>query len=195
MRPWDAPALLRPPFDPAMFTPTQWSSAAEKALFANNFSRFIASDFKLSLFTEKLYARLSNCFGHIANYNRIGFIAEFFETISGKIEFLEQTIRHPCYGDPAFTYSDVETAVILRLRACGILAFYRALQAAETEAQERRLLAALRAKYEAAPATADHIIPPTPPAMPRGLLTPPLASSAAPSRRATPVDARQSSLL
>jgi hypothetical protein len=195
MRPWDAPALLRPPFDPVMFTPTQWSSAAEKALFANNFSRFIASDFKLSLFTEKLYARLSNCFGHIANYNRIGFIAEFFKTIPGKIDFLDQTIRHPCYGDPAFTYSDVEKAVILRLRACGIVAFYRGLQAAETEAQERRLLAALRAKYEAAPPAADHGVPQTLAAMPRGLLTPLPASSAATSRRPAATDARQPSLL
>jgi len=198
MRPWDAPALLRPPFDPAMFTPTKWDSAEDKAVFANALTRFIASDFKLSLVTEKLYARLSNCFGHIAHYDRRGFIAEFFESIAGKIDFLEQTIRHPCYGDPNFTYSDVEKAMIRRLRACGILDFYRAVQAVETEAHERRLLAALRAKYEAPPSAPDHGVPhttPPPPAIPRGLLTHLPASSAAPGRRPAATDARQPSLL
>jgi hypothetical protein len=203
MRPWDAPALLRPPFDPAMFTPTKWDSAADKAVFANALARFIASDFKLALFTEKLYARLHNCFGHIAHYNKAGFIAEFFETTPGKIDFLEQTVRHPCYGDPAFTYSDAETLFVLRLQDSGILPFYRALLAAEIEAQERRLLAALSAKHDAAsapsapsaPTASVASVPATPRHMPRGFLTPPPAPSAAPGRRATPADVRQPSLL
>jgi hypothetical protein len=195
MRPWDAPALLRPPFDPAMFTPTKWGSAADKALFANKLARFIASDFPPSLFTHKFYSRLSNCFGMIAHYSREGFISEFFETLSGKINFLDEVMSYPCYGDPAFTYGDVETVFVLRLRASGILAFYRALQAAEIEAQECRLLAALRAKYDGAPGAPDPIVPPTPLARPIGLLTPLPASPTAPGRRATPVDARQPSLL
>jgi hypothetical protein len=199
MRPWDAPALLRPPFAPVQFTPTKWDTAEDKAVFANALARFIASDFRPLLFTEKLYARLHNCFGHIACHDRSGFIAQFFESISGKIDFLEQTISHPCYGDPNFTYSDVEKAMIRRLPACGILDFYRAVQAAETEAHERRLLAALRAKYEAAPTAPDRIgspiVPPPSPAMPRGFLTPLPASSAAPSRRPASADARQPSLL
>jgi hypothetical protein len=166
-----------------MFTPTKWDSAGDKATFANALARFIASDFRLSLFTEKLYSRLHNCFGHIAYTDRGGFISEFFETNAGKIDFLDQTMRHPCYGDPAFTYSDVERGMIARLRACGILPFYRALHAAETEARERQQLAALLAKYDGQPAGP----PPT--------TAPPPYPSAPPARRPPSQNGRQPSLL
>jgi hypothetical protein len=190
MRPWDAPALLRPPFNAAMFTPTKWNSAEDKAAFANSLARFIASDFSHALLTEKLYARLSQCFGHIAHYDRGGFIAEFLVDTTTKIRFLEQTMRHPCYGDPAFTHSDVEDSMIARLRACGILAFYRALLATEVEARERRLLADLRAKYEGLPAI-NPAAPP--PAIPAHSSAP--YPCAPPARRPALPDAHQPSLL
>jgi hypothetical protein len=107
----------------------------------------MAADFKLSLFTEELYRRLSMNFGHIAHYDRQGFLAEFFENFSGKVAFLQQTMMwRPCC-DPAWTYSDVERAVLKRLRACDPLTAYRQLRAAEVESAERELLNRLRAKY------------------------------------------------
>jgi hypothetical protein len=147
---FDTGVLTRPSFDPAAFTPTQWDTGADKAAFANALCRFIAADFKLSLFTDKLYQRLYNTFGHIAHTNKHGFISDFFEDPRGKVEFLEQTLMwRPC-GDPAWTYSDVEHAVLKRLRTCNLLDAYRALRAlraAEVERAERELLRRLQMKY------------------------------------------------
>lgn len=50
------------------FTPTKWSTAEEKASFANDLLAFIMSGFPKTKFTQKLYQRLSNCFSHIADY-------------------------------------------------------------------------------------------------------------------------------
>ena len=105
------------------------------------------SDFAAKHFTDRFYRRLSNTFGHIAHYNRGGFWAEFFTTTADKVRFLEQTLLHPCYGDPAWTYSDVERALQEWLRACGLLDRYRQKLAEETEAAERSELARLQEKY------------------------------------------------
>src|ERR1700733_10380324 len=123
----DTGALLRPPFAESQFTPTTWDTAADKAHFANTLCRFIAADFKQSLFTKKLYGRLSLTFGHIAHFNLHGFFEHFFQDQQGKIAFLEQTLTWPVYGDPDYTFCDVERAVQSRLRACKLLDAYRAL--------------------------------------------------------------------
>jgi hypothetical protein len=129
------------------FTPTQWDTAKDKVAFANQFVRFVQSDFAARYFTDKFYRRLSNTFGHIANYNRGGFWETFFTTTADKVQFLEQTLQHPCYGDPAWTYSDVERALQTWLRADGTLDRYRRRLAQETEAAERAQLAQLQQKY------------------------------------------------
>ncbi len=68
---FDTGALVRPAFDPAEFTATKWETGADKAAFANGLCRFIAADFKLILFTDKLYRRLAGTFGHIALHRQI----------------------------------------------------------------------------------------------------------------------------
>ena len=65
---FDTSALLRPPCTAAEFTATKWDSAEKKAEFANKLCKFIAADFKESLFTKAFYERLSMTFGHIAHY-------------------------------------------------------------------------------------------------------------------------------
>jgi hypothetical protein len=55
-------------FVPSEFTPTQWSTTAEKADFGNTLLRFIEAGWRPTMFTKKLYNRLSNTFGHIAHY-------------------------------------------------------------------------------------------------------------------------------
>ncbi|MGA2620187.1 MAG: hypothetical protein ABSF26_21420 [Thermoguttaceae bacterium] len=134
-------------FDTSQFTPTQWDTAQDKAAFAKQFVRFVQSDFAAKHFTDKFYRRLSNTFGNIAHYNRAGFWDEFFTTTADKVRFLEQTLQNPCYGDPAWTYSDVERALQAWLRADGTLERYRQRLAEETEAGERAELARLQAKY------------------------------------------------
>lgn len=135
-------------FKSSQFTPTKWDTAQDKAAFAKQFVRFVESDFGAQHFTEMFYRRLSNTFGHIAHYDRGGFWAEFFTTTADKVRFLEQTLEWPCYGDPAWTYCDVERAVQEWLRAEAVLDQYRQRLAEETEAAERVELARLRRKYE-----------------------------------------------
>lgn len=135
-------------FQPTQFTATKWDTAQDKAAFAKQFVQFVQSDFAAQHFTDKFYRRLSNTFGHIAHYNRGGFWAEFFTTTADKVRFLEQTLQWPCYGDPAWTYSDVERALQEWLRADGVLDQYRQRLAEETEAVERAELARLQRKYE-----------------------------------------------
>jgi hypothetical protein len=153
---FDTGALVRPVFTAADFTATKWDTGQDKAKFANNLCRFMAADFKTTMFTEKVYRRLAMTFGHIAHSSRQGFLAEFFDDLRGKVDFLEQTLMwHPC-GEPAWTYSDVERAVLQRLRACDLLTAYCYLRAVEVEVVERELLRRLQAKCAdgAAPAQA-----------------------------------------
>ena len=134
-------------FDAAQFTPTKWDAAKDKAAFAEQFVRFVKSGFAAKHFTDKFYRRLSNTFGHIAQYDRSGFWATFFTTTADKVEFLKQTLGWPCYGDPAWTYSDVERALQAWLRNDGTLERYRQQLAEETETAERDQLARLQTKY------------------------------------------------
>ena len=67
-------ALTTPAFEPDQFIATQWSTAEDKAKFANALMKFIAHEFPRQSFSKALYQRLSNTFGHIANYNRDGSI-------------------------------------------------------------------------------------------------------------------------
>lgn len=109
-------------FDTAQFVATKWDSADDKAWFANQFVKFVESDFDQRHFTERFYRRLSNTFGHIAHYNLLGFWEKFFTTQTGKLKFLEYALLHRCYGDPTWTYSDVERAIQAWLGESGIAA-------------------------------------------------------------------------
>ena len=123
------------------FTPTQWDTAQDKTTFAKHFIRFVQSDFAAQHFTDKFYRRLSDTFGNIAFWDT------FFTSTADKVQFLEQTLQHPCYGDPAWTYSDVERALQAWLQADGTLDRYRERLAEETETAERAELARLQHKY------------------------------------------------
>jgi hypothetical protein len=130
------------------FTPTKWQSADDKARFAKQFIRFVQSDFAKSLFPKTFYVRLSMTFGHIAHFNQHGFYETFFGTTQDKVRFLRVTLQHPCYGDPAWTFSDVEKALQAWLRENDVLAKYENRLAQEQEADERAVLARLQAKYQ-----------------------------------------------
>jgi hypothetical protein len=129
------------------FTPTQWDTAQDKARFANQFVSFIHSGFNARFFTDRFYRRLSQTFGHIAHYNRGGFWAEFFTSTEDIVRFLEQTLAYPCYGDPEWTYSDVERALQFWLLLEGVLNRYRDKLATEKESKERAEYQRLQQKY------------------------------------------------
>lgn len=138
-------------FTAEQFTPTKWDNAQTKANFARQFVKFVESDFDPGRFSQAFYRRLALTFGHIAHFNRQGFYDTFFTTTEGKARFLRMTLNHPCYGDPAFTYSDVERALQSWLREHGTLAKYEECLADEMEAGERAELARLKVKYEQTP--------------------------------------------
>jgi hypothetical protein len=149
--------LTTPAFAAADFAPTQWDTAEQKAKFANALLTFVAQDFPRSKFHESFYRRLSNTFGHIACYNRDGFYGRFFLTAKGKLVFLEQCVTWPCHGDPTYTYSDVERAVVARLTQSQIVTCLSSQIAVERRRRELALLSELKARYEriaAVPATA-----------------------------------------
>lgn len=138
---------MKPTFTASQFTVTQYSTAEDKAKFANHFVRFAESGFKRTLFYQWFYHRLSNTFGHIANFNSDGFYAAFFKSTQNTVQFLRWCEAHPCYGDVAYTYSDVEKALLPYVREK--LASYNVLLLEEIEASERADLARLQAKYHA----------------------------------------------
>lgn len=145
-------ALREPPLTASQFTSTEFDDAATKAKFGNRLLRFIAEDFPKQMWNKAFYKRLSMTFGHIAHYNEHGFWGTFFDSRRDKIDFLGQTQSYPCWGDPAFTYSDVEKVVVKRLKDSGALAHHKALLAQNVETAERAEYARLAAKYGPPPA-------------------------------------------
>ncbi|MHB1934992.1 MAG: hypothetical protein ACYCOR_00220 [Acidobacteriaceae bacterium] len=135
------------PFDACQFVATEWSSAADKATFGNTYLRFIESEWKQTLFTKSFYDRLSNCFGHIAHYNVSQFYETWFTCDKDRLEFLKQTATWPCYGDPKFTFSDVERAIQKEIRHRNYVAIYELRAAQELRSAEMAVLGRLEAKY------------------------------------------------
>ena len=136
-------------FTASQFTPTEWSTAEDKAKFVNHFVRFVKSDFKRTLFPHWFYTRLSMTFGHIAHYNIHGFYAEFFTKTEDKLDFLKKTVNpwHGFAGDPHYTYCDVEKELAKWVVESGLLEEYGRRHESEVETYERKELARLQEKY------------------------------------------------
>ena len=139
--------MSKGPFSPSQFIPTKWSTAEEKARFGNALLHLIDSGFARNLFTDRLYGRLSNCFGHIAHYNLTGFYEEWFLSLTAQVRFLEHTLRFPCYGEPEFTFSDVESEIQREVGNRNYLSRYQLLLAEEERRAELILLERLEGKY------------------------------------------------
>ena len=90
------------------FTATQHSTAEEKARFCDDFTTFILSGFSHSRFKSAFYRRLSNIFGHIANYDETGFWEVWFATPAKQRQFIRRVHEWVPMGDPHFCWSDVE---------------------------------------------------------------------------------------
>lgn len=139
-----------PLFKAEQFVATQHATAEQKARFANQFVRFVESDFDRTKFTKWFYTRLSMCFGHIAHFNQSGFYGTFFRRTSAIRDFLMITVeaRYSYNSDPTYTYCDVEIALAKWVKEQKLVEKYEAKLAAEIEAGERMMLAKLKAKYE-----------------------------------------------
>jgi hypothetical protein len=135
-------------FSANQFTPTQWDTAEDKAKFANHFLNFVESGFAESKFPKWFYKRLSMTFGHIAHFDQSGFFAEFFTTTRGRVDFIRQTLQYPGYGDPGYTYCDVEKVLQVALLEMNVLEKVRRDHEQAVETSERGELSRLKAKYQ-----------------------------------------------
>jgi hypothetical protein len=135
-------------FEAGQFTPTEFSTAEDKARFANQFVAFVESDFSASKFPNWFYKRLSMSFGHIAETDQGGFYETWFSSTARKVQFLKHTLDRGGCGDPRYTYSDVEQDLGVWLRESPLIETLQLRNAQEIEAEERRVLARLKAKYE-----------------------------------------------
>jgi hypothetical protein len=147
------------PFDASQFVATQWNSAADKATFGNTYLDFIESGWTRSLFTKSFYQRLSNCFGHIAHNDIHGFYDTWFTRDRHRLGFLKNTLSWPCWGDPTFTYSDVERAIKMQVRARNYVALYEVKAAEELRTAEMAILTQLEAKYRLAVGDSTEAMP------------------------------------
>ena len=135
------------PFLASEFTPTERSTAAEKAAFGNAVLHFVDLGCPRELFTKKFYNRLSMTFGNIAHYNLEGFYDTWFTRDRHRLGFVHKLLRWPCHGDPKFTFSDVEYAVQQVIRERNYLSRFELGAAEELSATEMKDLERLEAKY------------------------------------------------
>lgn len=124
-------------FNEKQFTSTEHTPAKQKAEFANRLATFVLNGFPAGEFTNLLYTKLSNCFGHIAHYNREGFYGVWFATPEKQAAFIKHTLDRKPVGDPKFTFVDVEAAFQEWLKAQNIQI------AVETNAASERVYVAL----------------------------------------------------
>lgn len=131
------------------FTPTKWSTAEEKAKIANKLTRFILSGFQQAIFTKGMYQRLSNMFGHIAHCDINGFYSTWFADIKSCRDWAEHITGSwlSGIGDPRFSWSDVETALIQWAKDNRIAEQLEEIYRLDIEQKEMTLLNALQRKY------------------------------------------------
>ena len=132
------------------FIATKFASAEEKAKIANKLTRFILGGFKQGSFSQAMYTRLSNMFGHIAHYNIHVFYETWFSGPEERCKWAQYVLAggaYGCVGSPAHTWSDVEKALMVWMRDNHIAEQLETIYRAEVEASELALLRSLQAKY------------------------------------------------
>lgn len=143
------------PFVASQFTATKWDSAADKAKAANDLASFVERGMPAKGWRKGIYHTLyQHLFSHIAHYNQFGFYDTWFRTPQQRAEWIDYVLGGGAFGyagrsgDPAFTWSDVEHAFMVWLAESPHPERFRREANESTEARERGVLAALKAKYE-----------------------------------------------
>jgi hypothetical protein len=135
------------PFLPSEFVPTKFSTAQDKADFGNTFLHFIESEWARTSFSKSFYNRLSMCFGNIAHYDLATFYGTWFTSDTDRLQFLRHTLAWPCWGDPEYTFCDVERAIQQEIHRRNYLARYELRAAEAVRSSEMEILKRLEAKY------------------------------------------------
>lgn len=102
---------MKTKFKASDFVLTQYSTAENKAKFANQFVKFVRGGFRMQDFSKWFYIRLSSTFGHIAHYNQLSFYEVFFTNPVDIRNFVRDCANYYVCGEPSYTYSDVEAAL------------------------------------------------------------------------------------
>jgi hypothetical protein len=136
-------------FQTEVFTPTQWATAQEKAKIANQMIKFVLGGFQRGSFTKAIYKHLCNMFGHIAHYNILGFYEEWFSDIKACRDWTKHITNNwlAGLGDPKYTWSDVEKALIQWVKDNQIAEQLNELYQIDIEQKELALLNALHQKH------------------------------------------------
>jgi hypothetical protein len=129
------------------FATTAHATAVDKQRFYDHFIVFVESGFKEELFHDWFYRKLSNCFGHIAHYDRIGFYDTWFSNNERRFKFIRHALYQAIYGDADYTFCDVERAIQQWLFEHRYIDKYENYAAAAVENQERDQLKYLKEKY------------------------------------------------
>ena len=154
------------PFLPSEFMPTKFSTAQDKAEFGNALLHFTESEWARTAFSKSFYNRLSMCFSHIAHYDAAGFYETWFTSDTDRLRFLRHTLAWPCWGDPEYTFCDVERAIQQEIRKRNYLARYELRAAEAMRFSEMEILKRLEAKYRPVTnqAPAEDLVRQVPPA-------------------------------
>ena len=108
-------------------------------------SRAICFDQLQDLLSHEMLAVLSRSLRW--RVNRTQFYEEWFSSLAAQVRFLKHTLRFPCYGDPEYTFSDVEMAIQREIVNRNYLARYELRLAEEQQATDLALLKQLERKY------------------------------------------------
>ena len=143
---------------PAEFTAkdffnTNFTTAEDKAKWANKFTKFILGGFQRSSFKKEIYKQLHHMFGHCAEYDLDGFYCTWFEDTYKYLHWVETiaTTWLAGIGQPQFTWSDVEIKLVHWIRDNNIHDQIAGYLQAETEQRERATLKVLQDRYAVVP--------------------------------------------
>jgi hypothetical protein len=142
------------------FTTTNFTTAEDKAKWANRFTKFILGGFQRNSFKKEIYRQLHHLFGHCAEYDLDGFYFTWFQDPYKCLHWVETvaTTWLAGIGQPQFTWSDVEMKVIQWIRDNNIHDQIAGYLQAETEQKERATLKVLQSRYGVLP-TANTVDP------------------------------------
>ena len=94
------------------FVATKWDGPEEKMKCYNWLKKFMLAGCPKKMWRKGAYNWLYlHLFGHIAHYNMYGFWETWFEREHTCHKWVDDIARRDCYGDPTWTWSDVEVAI------------------------------------------------------------------------------------
>ena len=107
-----------------LFVPTEWATAGDKGDCLLWLQAFMGTGCSKSLWHKNGYRYLSqHLFGHIAHYDIHGFWHTWFENEITCHTWVDNIAERTVYGDPAWTWSDVEAAIKIWLAADYVLPY------------------------------------------------------------------------